>query len=85
MMTKDEAQHLWDMMVQDLQWYLARGSIGAWVLIVVHEEDNENCVQYIEIVDMLTGAVAMRVRSEEEYEAGHYQASKAFSHETQRV
>ena len=85
MMTKDEAQHLWDMMVQDLQWYLARGSMGAWVLNVVHQEDNENRVQCTEIVDMLKGTVTMRVRSEEEYEAGHYQASKAFSHETQRV
>lgn len=67
MMTRDEAQHLRDMMVQNLQWYLARGSMGAWVLSVVDQEDNDNLVQYIEIVDMLTGTIAMRVRSDEEY------------------
>jgi hypothetical protein len=77
MMTRDEAQHLWGMMVQDIQWYLARGSMGAWVINVVREED-ENHVHYIEIVDVLKGTVAMRMRSAEEYEAGHNQDSKIF-------
>jgi hypothetical protein len=72
MMTRDEAQHLLGMMVQDLQWYLGRGSMGAWVLNVVPQDDDENRWPYIEIVDMLTGTVAMRVRSEEEYEALHH-------------
>jgi hypothetical protein len=85
MMTKGEAQQLRDMMVQDLQWYLASGSMGSWVLNVVHQEDNENRVKYIEIVDMLTDTVAMRRRSTEESEAGHDQASKILPDPAQRV
>jgi hypothetical protein len=85
MMTKGEVQHLWETMVQALQWYLARGSMGSWVLNVIHQEDNEYSVQCIEIVDILTGTVAMRMRSEEEYEAGHDQDSKIFPNQAQRV
>jgi hypothetical protein len=78
MMTKGEGQQLRDMMLQDLQWYLTRGSMGAWVLNVVLQEDDENRVQHIEIVDMLSGTIAMRMRSAEEYEAGADQVSKIF-------